>query len=348
MHRHTRRKPANTALALLALLLAMLPACGSAGETSPGSGQDPLAAEIERCTACPGAREALREGRRLLALKRFAAERVESSAAAYAQRLPADRRSPAGFEAEWARAGDDLRSDLAPPSPAAFDGVRPAAARALAEAALPQVKVYHQAGLEYGRNTTPEKGLFYLGAARAQSELADFFRALDEPSTGSPPPLRPLDPELDALESELLAAYRPPASIERHSRFIAASSTLKEARELNDAGLLHGALLRTLEVAQSLAALRPSPPADPEALAGRIAALEARLSQDGIDHSLGRMFLEAAQAHASGRAGMSPAVAEALVDDALPLYFAALGPAPPARPKPAPSVTVTLVRWPFT
>jgi hypothetical protein len=333
------------AFALLLATLALSPACGRAGEPS---GPDPLAAEIERCAECRGAREALRDGRRLLALKRLAAERVEPSAAAYAKGLPADRKTPAGFEAEWARAGDDLRSDLVPPSPAAFDGVRPAAARALAEAALPQVKVYHQAGLEYGRNTTPEKGLFYLGAARAQSELADFFRALDEPSTGSPPPLRPLDPELDALESELLAAYRPPASLANHADFIATSAILKEARELNEAGLLHGALLRILEAAQGLAALGSGPPPGPETLAGRISAFEMRLSQSEVDHSIGRMFLETAQAHASSEPGMSPAVAQAIVDDVLPLYFATLGPAPLAKPEPAPSVTVTLVRWPFT
>jgi hypothetical protein len=37
-----------------------------------------------------------------------------------------------------------------------------------------------------------------------------------------------------------------------------------------------------------------------------------------------------------------------LVADVLPRYFAALEPARPAPSRPAPKVTVTLVRWPYT
>ena len=59
--------------------------------------------------------------------------------------------------------------------------------------------------------------------------------------------MRRLSDELDALEGELLSAYKPPASIDRHREFIAASSTLKEARELDAAGLSYGALLRYLQ-----------------------------------------------------------------------------------------------------
>jgi len=46
--------------------------------------------------------------------------------------------------------------------------------------------------------------------------------------------------------------------------------------------------------------------------------------------------------------GTAPPVAVSIATDVLPRYFAALGPARPAPPKPAPTVTVTLVRWPFT
>ena len=41
-------------------------------------------------------------------------------------------------------------SELAPPAADALAGVRPAAVRALGEAALPQVRVYYEASLEYG------------------------------------------------------------------------------------------------------------------------------------------------------------------------------------------------------
>jgi hypothetical protein len=352
-------------VALFALLFALL-ACRGAGEAS--ASRDPLAAEIERWsallhseTATPGiraeARQAnqvtlaradkdLRDGRRLLALQRFAGVRESLAAAAYLSERPAgQRKDMAGFEAEWARMGGVLRENLGAPSASALEGVEPAAVRALGEAALPQVRAYYEASLEYGRNTMPDQGLYYLGAAQAQKELAAFCRTLSAPTPRRAPPVRPLHAELDALEAEMLAAYRPPASIDQHRQFIVASSTLKEARELDAAGLRYGALLRYLQAVQQLAPLRRAPAApDAGALARRLRELEARLSAGGVDHSVGQLFLEIAQSEA----GSSPEVAAAIVDDVLPRYFAALGPAPPAAPRPAPRVTVTLVRWPYT
>jgi hypothetical protein len=43
-----------------------------------------------------------------------------------------------------------------------------------------------------------------------------------------------------------------------------------------------------------------------------------------------------------------PPIAAAIATDVLPRYFAALGPARPSPARPAPRVTVTLVRWPYT
>jgi len=51
--------------------------------------------------------------------------------------------------------------------------------RALAEAAQPQVKVYYEASLDYGRSTTPESGLYYIGTAQAARE---WVAATDEPN----------------------------------------------------------------------------------------------------------------------------------------------------------------------
>jgi hypothetical protein len=369
MLRGTMRSPRSlSSAALLALLLATLSAaCGAAGET-----QDPLAVEIERWSAFLGsdaidgrfreanqaalarAAEALRNGRRLLALQRLATARLNLATAVYMQERPAgQRQDPAAFEAEWSRMGKVLRDDLGAPSAAAFDGVQPAAVRAVGEAALPQVRAYYQASREYGRSTTPANGLFYLGNAQAQRELVAFCRSLSKPSGRRALPLRDLGPELDALETEILAAYRPPASIDRHGEFIVAGSTLKEARELNAAGLYHGALLRYLQAALLLAPLRQAPPAlAAAALAKRLGELETRLSEEGVDYSIGQLLLESAQAHAAGAApGTSPELAAAIAGDVLPRYFAALAPARPASPKPpepAPQVTVRLVRWPYT
>jgi hypothetical protein len=353
-----------------ALLLA-LAALGAA--TGSRAGDDPLAAEIARWSAyvrdnsstdemwaqvksvsgpaLAKSAEALRDGRRLLALQRLAAARVNPAAFRYVETLsPADRRELSKLEAEWARSGQVLRADLAKTSAAAFAGVKPAAVRAIAEAALPQVRVYYDASLEYGRNTMPDAGFYYLGAARAQRETAELCRRLSAPSSIRPPALRPLGADLDALEGELLAAYRPPASIEKHADFIAASSLLKEARELDAAGLRHGAVLRYLLAAQKTALLRASAPSlDASALAARFRELEARLSSGGLDHSIGRLFLESAQAEAASVAPAASPVAAAIVSDVLPRYFAAVQPprTEPAARKP-PRVTVTLVRWPYT
>ncbi|HEV8702205.1 MAG TPA: hypothetical protein VGV60_13110 [Candidatus Polarisedimenticolia bacterium] len=296
--------------------------------------------------------EALRDGRRLLALQRLAATRENLSAWEYLRTRPPGLRTDAsGFEAEWARMGRVLRDDLRGPSPASFDGVQPALVRALGEAVLHQVRVYYDASLEYGRSTTPDSGLFYLGAAQAQREFAAFCRQIAAPTTRKAPPVRGLSAEIAALQRDLLSVYKPPVSIDRHTEFIVASGVLKEARELDEAGLRYGALLRYLEAARRFAPLRPAtaPPADAGALEARLGGLAARLEAGGIDHSLGRLFFEAAQADiAHPAAGAGPAVAAAIADDVLPRYFAALAPARPAKREPAPRVTVTLVRWPYT
>ncbi len=334
-------------LAFPLLLLAALAACGREA-AEPEKPQDRVAAEIGGCAAakaCQPAAEALRDGRRLLALKRLATAKMDLETQEYLRgRTAGQRRDMAAFEAEWKRMGQAMRGELGAPSATVFEGVEPALVRAIGEAALLQAKGYYQASLDQGRNTSAREGLLYLGNAYAQREVAELCRQLAEPTRQAPPPVRALDPDLDALQAELLAAYRPPASVDQHSRFINVSSLLKEAYELNAAGLRYGALLRYLQSAQLLAPLLPDPPAlDAGTLAERLRELDARLGAGGVDHSLGRMFLEVAQAEAA--ASPTAAVIAVFV---LPRYFVALGPAPPEPPKPAPQATVTLVRWPYT
>src|SRR5438270_886301 len=87
---------------------------------------------------------------------------------------------------------DGDRGGLGKPSAAVLAGVKPAALRALGEAAIPQVRAYYVASLDYGRSTTPDDGLYYLGTAQAQRELTELCRRLSTPSTLRPPPLRSL------------------------------------------------------------------------------------------------------------------------------------------------------------
>ena len=293
---------------------------------------DPLAAEIDRWSPAPalaGALEALGQGRRLLALHRFARAHEDLAATRYvASQSASDRQSLAAFEAEW------QRRQAAMTAPAIGNDVGPALLRAEAEAAAAQAPVYARASLDYARSTTAEAGYYYLGAADAAHGFAGIARRLSWDAPGSAPLLRDLQPDIDALRGRLLAAYRPPTSLERHPEFIAASAMLKEAAELNAAGRRHGALLRYLEAARRTGPLAPAPA--PLAFSH----WEARLADPSADHSIGRLFLEMAQA-------APEADRAALAAHVLPLYFAALAPAA-ASPARSPAVTVTLVRWPYT
>lgn len=375
---------AGTALAALLGLAALAASADDAPRT-----EDPLAAEIARWSrylathqapkgdefwpqiqavttpVLTAAEKALADGRRLLALQRLAAVQTNLAATVYvSEHTGPESRDEAAFVAEWERLGRELQADLGATAPGAFERVRPAAVRAMAEAAAAQIRGFYDAGLEMGKSIEPGEGLFYLGSARAQHEFAAFCRTLPPLTTtplfGAPPRLRPLAHELDELETKLLAAYRPPASIDRHGEFIEANSTLNEARQLDAAGLRYGALARYLQAALRTAALRPPPaaPPDPAALADALRGFEKRLADPEVDHSIGRIFLESALADlaaattptsGSGNPPLAKAAnAEAIVSEVLPRYFAALQPATARPVLPAPAVTVTLVRWPYT
>jgi hypothetical protein len=351
--RGLRRAPGFVLLAVLVL-----------GGASVGRGQrdDPLAFEIGRWSsvlashasdenwkqvkaaseaALGQAKEALNGDRRLFALQRLAAARENLAATDYVESRPAVDRTAAGFEAEWTKAGLALRDDLATSAPASFDPIHPAAVRAVAEAAWRQVRVYYEASLEYGRNTMPDSGLYYVGVAHAQHDLVALCRRLASPTRGSAPALRPLHAELDALESDVLAAYLPPASIDHHPDFIRVSASIKEARELDAAGLRYGALVRYLQAALRFAPLRASAATTPTADAATLRQFQGRYGENAaVDHSIARLFLEQAET--------DPATAAAIAADILPRYGAAIAPARRETAKAAPRITVTLVRWPYT
>jgi hypothetical protein len=363
----------------LGLLLAAV-AAGAACRLHAG---DPVAADIDHWTtmmrlraanrgwaqiartalpALANAREEERRGRRELALELLAGARVEIETGSYWLKDCSGKRfDESRFEAEWARLGGGaLRDALGAPDPGALSGARPAAARAIAEAALPEVGAYYRASLDYGRSTTPQSGCYYLANAQALRRLVAFCRTVGGAfPIGRPPELRGLDAEIAGLEGELAAEFKPPAAVTNHGAFINAGSLLKEARELNAGGLRYGALLRYLQAAFAVRSLAPSPPAGPataapppvdaRTLGTRLTAMEARLAPDQVDHTIGRIWLQRAETYLQAGAPRGGALAAAaILDDVLPRYFAALGPAPPGPARQAAEVTVTLVRWPFT
>ena len=357
---HRMRPPLSLAIAFLFVSSIM------AGRQDHPSSQDPLAAEISRWsvyvsshpasgdvgTALQDAVTAVRAGRRLYALHRLAAAHESLSASAYVESQP-EKPGAAEFEAAWKREGDQLRDALAPPSSGLFKGIGEAAVRGVAQAASMQVRIYYDASIDYGRNTAPESGLYYLGVARAEQELVSLCRRLGRVGEDRPaPPLRSLAPELDRLQSDVLAAYRPPASVEKHREFIALGATIKEARELDAAGLREGALYRYLQAVLRFAVLRgPAPQQPPEELiAQRLQEMARRAADRQSDHSIAALFMEQADAEAARAPGdaASRATRDAIVTDVLPRYFDALRPASPPAARPVPQATVTLVRWPYT
>ena len=309
------------------------------------------------------AAQALRDGRRMLALQRLAAARLNVAAYAYVSAQPERALTDStGLAAWWVREGDSLgtwigrspsrrRGRDADDPAARIAAMHPAAVRAVAEMSLPQIRNYYDAALVYGYATQPQFGYFYVGIARAQRELVTLCRDLSQPAAKPEPAFRSIAAELDSLHAHVLAAYRPPLSIDRHPEFIGVSSVIKEARELDAAGLRRGALLRYLVAAQRFAAFHPSAPMpDSATLAQRLAAYEARLAAAPEDHSIAGILLESAHAEIeTTKPGEVSPVAAAVVDEVLPLYFAALAPAPPVvATRRKPEATVTLVRWPYT
>ena len=77
--------------------------------------------------------------------------------------------------ADWRRLGPRLGGAARSRAGNSLAGVRPALARAIGEAAQPQVHELYQASLDYGRATTPGAGLHYLSkrCAEGQADLGD-------------------------------------------------------------------------------------------------------------------------------------------------------------------------------
>jgi hypothetical protein len=298
--------------------------------------------------------DALRAGHAWLALQRAAPALLNLAGAAYVQTIPAAQRGDeAAFEAEQARMGGVLADALGEALPGEFAGIEPAALRALAQVARLQARELFGASLDYAQSTEPRFAYFYVGQASGARDLIALCRALAAdaaaPAAGRvAPPLRALAPEIERLEDELLAAYAPPRSLLMHGEFIAASALLKEARELDAAGLRDGALLRLMLAALQSAKLRPVPARlEGDALAGALRDLEERVAKRGGDSSLARLFLASAEAARAGT-DSNPALAATIAADVLPRWFAALEPAAAAPSIGKARATVTVVRWPFT
>lgn len=282
------------------------------------------------------AEAALKAGRTYQAL--YLLEAAYEGAAAFAFAGTAGVQSPNDFVRKWTALG-------APKPHSGRPGRVPAAVDALAEAAEDRGPATYQASRPYAEDSGTEAGVYYLGESIAAMNYAAFVRSGKWPDAGRRPAFRTITAELAAFDREMTTNYE---TMERanHPTYIRASAALKQARSLNDHGMLEGALFEYLLSRYLFAPLRG--PAAADATRERIDAARATLPA-AEDHSIAHLFLQfAEEGLASNNADLRRGAAAA-IDDVVPAYLAALAAAAPAITSNAKAaVTVTLVRWPFT
>lgn len=262
-------------------------------EVAAGLGEDgeEIAAELA------GVAETAEAGRLLLAADRLSSPRLGAEARAYRSERRDSVTDLEALEGEARAVASEIgRLEAAAQDPSG----RPAALRALADAAWVRGRAYHGAAVSYARVTSVSAGLFYLGAGRSlvatAADLAGLPVAARAPRPG--PSAEALEAELAELDRRSIAAYRAPgAEVEHHSAFIALNAEVKEARDLLAAGRPDGALLAALESRRRLEEIldEGAGPGAPE-LRRRAASFRDRCEAAAWDASLGRLFVEAAEA----------------------------------------------------
>jgi hypothetical protein len=296
----------------------------------PESQRAALVQRLDRAEA------ALKAGRTYQAL--YLLEASHEGAAAFTFAATSGVHAFDDFLKTWARVG--------PPKPRGgkIKGI-PAVVEAVAQAAEDRGPSTYHASKPYAQDAGIESGLYYLGESQAVMAYAAFARSRPWPAAGRRRPLRSIAPELSAFEREMTTQYETMQRAD-HATYIRASAALKQARSLNDHGAYEGAMLQYLLSRYLFAPLRG--PAAADASPERIDAARSTLPA-GEDASIGELFLQFAE---EGVAGNNPDLrrgASAVVDDVLPAYLAAIAaPRPPSTSTTSASVTITLVRWPFT
>ena len=259
------------------------------------------------------------------------------------------------FTEGWGAADADLKAGEAAWSAASF-AKTPAAVRGLAEMEYGQVRHLYQASRDYAVADSPASGTHYVGQALAALEFARALQGLRFDEAPGAFTVRSYATEIAALDARVVAAYRPPRSIDNHSEFIRVDGTLKMAAELDAAGLHYGALVAWLRSERYFGALEEgwTPDGIPTADALRsTATAPAGRSKKRSDDSIERLLQQQADG-AIERSGdpqtgvLQRAMADAILTRALPAWSAARTSRPAAAVAAKDQVRVTLVRWPYT
>jgi hypothetical protein len=236
----------------------------------------------------------------------------------------------------------------------------PVAVRALAEKAKGQTLNLLEGAHGFAMITDVDKialsenyasALYYAGESKAQAEFTAFCYTLDFPQKTRASPLRSISPELQQLQTRVMAAYRQPGALNYHAYFIRLNATLKLAEELDAAKLFAGALYVYLEATQQFAVLDTvAPDATKQSrLRKSLTETRAQLDTSQQDESIAQLFLERAEsalARSPGAAGWI--TVETIVEQVLPAYFEASKASLPSEHSAPAGVTVTLLRWPYT
>ncbi len=272
---------------------------------------------------------------------------VEEKSAAVKSGLPA-------FEAEWESASKYLTALNQETRQRDWNGA-PVALQALSETAQGRSVPLLDGSRGFATSTKPKDGLFYMGQAQGNAVFGKLASALSLSRNSLSFPLRSYLPELQKLQQKTNAAFKPPRSIELHTRFIALNSTLKLAGELDAQKFYAGALYQYLEATRHFAML-DAPPLDAaqqSAWKADLATARKNLASSKQDDSLAQLFLERAESQAVHGDRSAPSAdewrsARVILDQVLPAYFAARKPASPLQQASGRTVNLTLVRWPYT
>ena len=207
----------------------------------------------------------------------------------------ADVKTPEAFEQQWQQLSTQLAEKekvLSQPTPKPSLGL----VNALAQASQIQVKQYLQSGRLFALNSNMAEGLYYLGRAPANLDLAIFARSLRFPTPKTPSTFRSLEPELTKLETASLRSYKSADVSKQQAQFNRLNSNLKIAEELNKASMFEGALLKYLESELLFGLINTSAEnEDVEHLKGRLEEAGRLLMNKKSDHSVGLLFWQMAE-----------------------------------------------------
>jgi hypothetical protein len=305
--------------------------------------------------ALKSASAALDSGKLYLSLERLVqAEDLLQGARVVVDKTDAVKSGLPAFEAEWEKASKDLNT-LDQEARQRNWARAPVALQALSESAQGKSIPLLEGSRGFATSTKPSDGLFYMGQAQGNAAFAQFTSAVSFDRNSTSFPLRSYLPELQKLQENTNAAFKPPKSIDLHPRFIALNSTLKLAEELDAQKFYAGALYQYLEAKRHFGMLDALPldATQQSTLKADIAAAGKKFAASKQDDSLALLFLERAESQTAHADGSAPSAdewrsARVILDQVLPAYSAARKPASKILQASGKTVDITLVRWPYT